>query len=180
MTSTGSGLVQLSGSTVTKELIRAITLSGYMNYMLYGLGTEYEAISAGYNAAGNGSVSATKEAGDLLLTATRPGSGGSAQVSYATAELIDLANVDTLVVDWENTGTVDSHTISRLQVCTSLASYTSNVAMVEVTNAFARTITSLDVSALDGKYYVTVVAAATGANTSTLKAYKIHGERSVA
>ncbi len=96
---------------------------------------------------------------------------------YTTNIKVNLANIATLYIDWENLGTNQAN-MSTLEVASvKNPRDTYNRWVYEYYN-FARKTSSLDVSALNGLYYIRIHALAYGGGTwsSKLKVYKIWGE----
>ncbi len=106
---------------------------------------------------------------------------GRADRAFVTSNAIDLTNIKTLFVDWENTGAIDGLNRSRLIASTNngggAATYN---ALLNKNSAFARGINELDVSSLVGNYYIRVHAyddSTTALIASKLNVYRIWGER---
>lgn len=100
---------------------------------------------------------------------------GADERSYVTDSKVSLANISTLYVDWENTGvnTANHMAYVVLEVHNAKTEgYGSGVTRISVNLPFSRRIDSLDVSTLEGEYYMAIHAYRRG----ELKAYKVWGE----
>jgi hypothetical protein len=159
-----------------EKLINNSIFGPTYNTYLYLLGDECTLLTGGYvvgYSAGTGTQS--KQATYLYLDQT---AGTLGEKTYVTNNLINFTGVKTIYVDWENIGDNDSSVFSSLNVSTEKASSWTvfNYRTIEQYN-FSRKISSLDVSSINGSFYVRVHAR-TGASvrTSKLKVYKIWGE----
>ena len=115
----------------------------------------------------------------LYIKATRKDTGAtSAGGSYEISTKVDLTNISTIKIDWENTGnTADARSFIEVGGNSGDTSY--DVRIFEL-DTFLRKIQSLDVSVLSGVKIIKI-RAGTSANTvldtySELKIYKVWGE----
>ncbi len=118
-----------------------------------------------------------KESDHLYIRVQR--NGTTIQGVYVTDIDVDLTNISTLCVDWENIGDASNNNQSYLVASTTKDGVHSTAnAKRENINAFARKVDTLDVSSLTGSYYVRVHARADADGiTSELKVYRVWGER---
>jgi hypothetical protein len=101
----------------------------------------------------------------------------TAERTWVTDGTISLKCIQSIVIDWENTGVDKSDNESYLIVSTSKTSghWLSNAQLMK-TESFVRTSDTLDVSGLTGSYYIRVHARDDDNNdpdTSTLMVYSI-------
>jgi hypothetical protein len=159
-----------------EKLINNSIFGPTYNTYLYLLGDECTLLTGGYvvgYSAGTGTQS--KQATYLYLDQT---AGTLGEKTYVTNNLINFTGVKTIYVEWENIGDNDDSVNSVLAVSTNKTGGTA-VFDGKFTNQynFARRIDSLDVSNLNGDYYIRVHArTGASARTSKLKVYKIWGE----
>lgn len=100
--------------------------------------------------------------------------GNSAYLFYiVTDSAIDLTNVNTLTIEWAQTGT--DAAIAALAVSTTkLANYTLNNKIIQKTGLFDRRIDTLDVSALSGSFYIRIHGDHGGTtSTPVIKVYNL-------
>ncbi|MDF2902420.1 MAG: hypothetical protein K0S25_58 [Bacillus sp. (in: firmicutes)] len=98
--------------------------------------------------------------------------------TYVTDLVVDLTNIKTLFVEWENIGHASNNNLSYLVASTVKAgAYGTFNAQIEVANVFAKNIRQLNVTALTGNFYIRAHtrANATGV-VSELKVYRVWGE----
>jgi len=146
-------------------------LTPQMRY--YGYGKEYKLWISGYMVAdGNQS----KELDHLSVFASKVDSG--AERTYVTHIPIPLKKIKTLYIDWSGEAT----SLCNFAFCVSTSQVSPRTvyeARILIAAPFTRTISSLDVSALTGEYYLRVhsrdTTTITGAN-SLLKIYHIWGD----
>lgn len=121
--------------------------------------------SAGTTIVGN---SQSKESDHLYLQAFSVGVR-----TYVTDSVVDLTNINTIWIDWENVG--DAKQYSCLIASTNkTATYTTYNARLMVTGNFSRTEQSLDVSGLSGNHYIRIHATGPVALAySKINAYKV-------
>lgn len=98
--------------------------------------------------------------------------------TYVTDIAVDLTNIQTLYVDWENIGISRSY----FNISTDkMGSWSARDAGVTITTSgFSRTVNTVDVSNLLGNYYIRFHAVDinnTTPNNSELLVYKVWGER---
>jgi hypothetical protein len=126
-----------------------------------------------------GSGDRSKEADHLYLKSY--GQAGIVQIQYVTGITVNLNNIKTLFIDWENVGSSSNNQNAHLIVSTTQSASTAIFdARVSIDNVFPRTITSLDVSALSGQYYIRVAArtASSGVGVdSIVNVYCLWGEK---
>lgn len=161
----------LSSSMLSNELILPDRL-----VLLYTEGIENVPWTVGYVLTGGGG-SHSKESDHLYMTGTPTESIGGLQ-SYATEYKIDLTQIKTLYVEWVNTGTLSDSNYSVFGAQTDRTVQEGFIAKVMLSNTFSKKVTMLDVSEVIGEYYITVRAMGMGGvTTSTVRAYKIWGEK---
>ena len=135
---------------------------------LYKLGDEFNPITGGWVVGySQGTGSQSKEDDHLYLTT----STGAPRRTYVTNNKIDLSDIKTLFIDW----LAETNGNSLLCILNNKTdNYGSAVAQIIKTTAFTRRIDMLDISSLNGEYYVAVFSNAETINTT--KAYRIWGE----
>lgn len=148
--------------------------------IFYDAGYENIPLTGGWVATdleGDPQGSQSKELGYLYLDARNGTQNANNSRGYTTDIKVDLTNLTTLYIDWENTGTASAN-MSSFEAAAVKDPRTTYSAWVYQYKNFARKISSFDVSALNGLYYVRVhaVAYGEGAWSSKLKVYKIWGE----
>ena len=146
----------------------------------YNAGYENKPKTGGWVATdleGNPQGSQSKESGYLYLDARNGTQNENNSRGYTTDIKIDLTNLTTLYIDWENIGTASAN-MSSLEAASVKNPRTSYSTWVYQHYNFTRKISSIDVSTLNGLYYIRVHALAYGEGTwsSKLKVYKIWGE----
>jgi hypothetical protein len=161
----------LSDKKLSKKLISSKPPSAY----LYKEGDERVPLTGGWlqgYSAGSGTKTYTEEATDLKLYAA------NALIDGATANAIDLTDVTTISIDWETTTGQNATGRAQLLVKSTRTGAYDFVAYVEKIGVFIRQISSVDVSSLNGVYYI--VARAQGGNSSSdvssIKVYNVWGE----
>ena len=134
---------------------------------LYKEGAEPVSWVVGYSA-GTIVNTQSKEADHLYLQARSVGVR-----TYVTDSTVDLTNISTVWIDWENVG--DATQYSCLIASTNkTATYISYNARLLVTGNFSRTEQSLDVSGLSGNHYIRIHATGpVDLAYSKIKAYKV-------
>jgi hypothetical protein len=138
----------------------------------YDSGIENVAWISGYTS-GTGDLN--KNSDHLYLYAANTNSNRT----YVTEVAVNLTNIKTLYIDWENTGSTDGSNISRFNVSTSRDSGTAtyNTRLSPAGGQFGRNVSSLDVSSLTGEYYIRVHATTLmEMSISEIKVYRIWGE----
>lgn len=126
---------------------------------------------AGYSS---GTGTQTKNSDHLYLKA--PGTVVSTDTkTYITDALIDLSKYKTLYVDWENLAANVDNNMSLFSITTNKNgdAVTYDAAIEHWNETFSRTVGQLDVSSLNGDYYIKVVAW----RLSEIKVYRIWGEK---
>ena len=120
---------------------------------------------------------AEKQAGNLYLLAQQ--SDGKPEIAYVTDALVDLTGINTLYIDWENTGSAINH-YSYFIASTNKTGDRATFNARFINNfKFVRSVSSLDVGALMGNYYIRMHVKdndATATAKSELKIYRIWGE----
>ena len=124
---------------------------------------------------------ATKEIDHLILFA-RGTASTSSQVSFTTDNKVNLSNISILYIDWENTGDNSTSNSSRFLVGNTKDSTSGEFeTRIVVERNFARKIDILDVSSLNGEYYIRVFTNdSTGTSNpvdSETKVYRVWGEK---
>lgn len=142
-------------------------------YAYYWLGTEFVSWGAGYSER---TGSQSKQSDHLLLITGD--SSGESQRTYVTDIPIDLSNIKTIFIDWENIGTGQG--ISSRLVISDSKLYGDSVftAQVTQTGKFDRKVSQVNVSSLNGNYYIRVHTRDYGIASpydSKLKVYKLWG-----
>lgn len=100
--------------------------------------------------------SQSKESSHLYLYAY---STSYAERTYVTSSTIDFTNIDTICIDWENTGSASNYNNSYLVVDGDQGNnYADYEARAHLQQDFVRTLTSLDVSGVTGSKYIRVHA----------------------
>jgi hypothetical protein len=145
----------------------------------YDKGTEHVAFEEGYQSTDNGSV--MKDNFNMYLFANDSTGVGGAERTLVSTDAIDLTNIDTIKIDWKNTGSAVEENRSDV-IVSSVKSGSRLVfdARAQKVNSFDRTVTDLDVSDLSGEYYLRIHArqlTATSTTESELFVYKIWAER---
>lgn len=146
------------------------------NQQYYTNGVEDATWVEGYSFSASGSVS--KNADHLYIKAGNE-SGTSAR-TYVTDLSVDLTNIKTLYIEWENIGIASNSNNSYLIASTDKIGTTATYnARFHKYNRFVKRIDALDVSALTGNYFVRVHATDTNSTadaTSEIKVYRVWGE----
>lgn len=180
-TETVQGHVKVDGTTIR---IKNGIISAMVNTdTYYSEGDEGSNITGGWV---NGYVVrdgvTTKNVDHLYLRATNGGSTSlGAEIACVTNVQIDLSNIRTLRINWENIGMVASGLSSDINVSTNKAgsAIDRNAGLTVTNGAFTRRSDFVDVSALSGLYYVRIHAVASNIAVSketNLKVYDIWGE----
>jgi hypothetical protein len=143
----------------------------------YDEGEEFVSVTGGWVAGASQSTgSQAKNADNLYLTAGN--ASAIAYRTYVTDNEIDLTNINSLKIEWANTGASSTANQSRFYVHTNKNDIEHTVRL-QKTNTFGRITDTIDVSSLSGNYYVKVSAIDAPTNalaTSTISVYKIWGE----
>jgi uncharacterized protein YlxP (DUF503 family) len=158
------------GAAVWKDITATAStvLPGY-NGILYEYGTEYVKWIQGYK---DGTGVFTRDEDNFLVTQTTAISN-----NYIVTEVtIDVTNLSSIKIDWEQVGTMDSTSRARIGIgaVRDDANY-ENGFLSELT-AFTRKITTLDVSGDTGAQFLKVMALTSGGTNSQVKVYRIWGE----
>ena len=135
----------------------------------YDTGNEFNAITGGW-VVGYSTFTGTqsKEATYLNLT-TNYGAR-----TYVTNNLIDLATIKKLYIEWEQTGTGTFGCEFIVGTVKTDKNFTSEIVF---TTNFTKRIDTLDVTALTGQYYLKAITQTIQSSTSTLKVHRIWGEK---
>ncbi|MEG6615401.1 pyocin knob domain-containing protein [Peptococcaceae bacterium 1198_IL3148] len=163
-------VVEYLDDNTWKPISKGGLLPGF-NGLLYYSGEEHIQFDVGYKT---GTATQSKNADCLLL---QP-SSSTGECAYVTSIEVDLTNVNTLKVDWEQSY-ADNNTYSYLIVSTSkTGNFETYNARTYVRGQFARKIDTLDVSNLTGTYYIRVAARRldTASSSPSHKIYRIWGE----
>ena len=105
---------------------------------------------------------------------------GSSFRTYVTNVAVNLTNINTLYIEWENAGNPEN--IGNCSYFIASSSKMDGVdvydAILSKTLSFSKVTNSLDVSGLSGSYYIRVHAGDTVSSgiTSLIKTYKVWGE----
>jgi hypothetical protein len=114
-----------------------------------------------------------------LYAKSTSGTSVNIDISYSTVNPIDLTCINSIIIDWENTGSDSDSNRSHLVVASSRNSrYSESTTRFSKQNSFVRKtneLDKLDVSDLTGTYYIRVHASAdAGSNCeSEVKVYSI-------
>jgi hypothetical protein len=142
-------------------------VNGYTEQLIYESGAELEPFVAGYSA---GTGAQTKTATYMQVSAT----ANDGQRTYVTDSAVDLTAWDQVVITWQNAGGNSANQYSHLAVSTSkMSDYATNNAILTKQNTFAQTTATLDVSSLNGSYYIRVHARRVINQNSVVNTYRI-------
>lgn len=158
-----------------------------MDVILYNLGDENTAVTGGwvegFSELPSGLTSSQTKQSDHLYIALARTTAGTGRRSWITANPIDLTELNKLVFDWQGLhtdGYGDPGNVQyAIQVVTA-AQRTSNeltyTANYSKTFAFAReTAAELNVSALNGSYYIRFIVRAVNERANQGKLFSIKG-----
>lgn len=130
--------------------LNADTFTALETVYHYNAGDEKTAWTEGYST---GSGEQHKFEDNLYLSAETDG----AERTYATAAAVDLSNVESIHIDWQETGSPPGHIESYFVAARSRGGDHSQYdAGVKIDGNFARTSHSVDVSGLTGDYYIRI------------------------
>ena len=124
---------------------------------LYRFGNEYQEKTGGFAdgfTAGTTTPTVTKDVDHVNVNLVY--SGGVANYGLVTAEKIDLTNVNTLYIDWEQTTNNASSRIAFVASVNQNQPYNINDAIVTKFGLAKRDLTPLDVSGLTGEYNIRI------------------------
>lgn len=158
----------------TWQILKGINPSNYYYY----LGNEFIDTTGGWIegfSQGNGSVEKKTEHMNIKVFNNTSDNG---RRSFETNNLINVSNIKTLYVDWENLVGINDASSAVLYLANQKATY-STVSEVSVMKNFSRTVSTLDVSQLTGDYYIGVRAfdvSASSNNPVDLNVYRVWGE----
>lgn len=142
---------------------------------LYTTGTENVAWEVGYSI---GTGSQSKETSNLLMSASCSDGIASTRI-YVTTNTVDLTNISTLYTEVEATaGSGGTNAAFALGVGIGKTDNGFSASVAKNTPPFAKQIINVDVSALNGNYYLKLQANAntTNGNNLTVKIYRVWGE----
>lgn len=146
----------------------------------YSKGIEYISWVTGYSL--NSGIQ-SKESDHLYLEAWREDTGiGAGARTYVTGLKIDLTNINTLYVEWENIGDgsnyVAQNNKSWLRITSNSDGYSDTVGSLEKTGTFTKTVDSLDVSSFSGEYFISVQAQSFWSDTvAKIKVYNVYSDK---
>ena len=179
---TGDNLLKLSsgqtsGNRIWPDLDLSDTVtakSSFVNFVtdnenqpLYGEGREFAAFVEGYS---NGVGSQSKEADHFYLQAE----GAGAVRTYVKDLYVDLTGVNTVFIDWAGTIIAGFATFYFNVSTDKMGNYNTFDAIEFEPITFARKISTIDVSALSGNYYLrTHVRSIFVGNDAELQVYRI-------
>jgi hypothetical protein len=141
----------------------------------YKEGDECSAVTGGWSqgySAGTGTKTYTEEAADLKLYAA------DAMIDGATNNAIDLTDFTTLFIDWETTTGQNATGHEQLLIKPTRLGAFDQVNYIDKVGVFARQVSSVNVSAQNGLYYIAVRAQGANAasDISSFKVYNMWGE----
>ena len=160
-------------------MIPGITASSIsLGRILYNEGTQVVPFTQGYSLGSKGSVDFNSN--HIYLSAGGQDAAANER-SIRTTSTISLAGVKKIYIDWSAGRTGLSQYAALIVSTTATASYTTNNANLIIPNpSFSRRIDSLDVTALNGNYYIKVHArdsrTTSGANDTKIALYAIYLE----
>ena len=113
----------------------------------------------------------------LLADMTNGVGGNLSEISFSTTEAIDLTDINTLYIDWENTGSTTSVNNQSYFIAGSIKddNHNSFSSRLTLNQSFARRLSALDVSSLQGEYYIRVHSRNSAFVKSEVKIYRVFG-----
>ena len=114
----------------------------------------------------------------LLADMTNGVGGNVSEISFSTTEAIDLTDINTLYIDWENTGSTTSVNNQSYFIAGSIKddNHNSFSSRLTLNQSFARRLSALDVSSLQGEYYIRVHSRNSAFVKSEVKIYRVFGD----
>lgn len=139
------------------------------NVYFYNRGNEFPTVTGGWEVGwspGDGNL--TKYPTYLEVVTNKSGSARQ----YVTVNSIDLTDFGKLYIEWEGIG-LGAHAldvVSSPEIIPGIASLTI------MNESFTKTVSVLDISAVNGSYIIAVTQAANYDNIGSLKVYNVWGE----
>ena len=166
-----------NGTTKINKIFIGTNLVYQSISYLYNAGTQVVPFSTSYSTGANGSV--TYDTSSIIISAGDMDTVVNER-STRTTNTIDLTNVKKIYIDWQVSMSGLSQVASLVVSTAQTATYTTNNALLSYTSGFSRRINSLDVTALNGSYYVKVHArdnrTTSGLHTTQVTVYAIYLE----
>jgi len=137
---------------------------------LYNEGTGENDWVVGYSS-GNGTQA--KESNHLRVFAH---AFGISERTYVTDSSVDLTDIDQIEIDWLNDGSGNFIRSYLIASTSKIGQHSSFNARIERTTTFSRTVQQLNVSALNGMFFIRVhtrCGAIDGAINSQVRAYRV-------
>ena len=192
-----SSRVTAEGSRVTAEVNRATFYDGFsaqLEEKAYKFGdflyfydnyNEFKALTGGFSKGFDSHpleevITKTEKQFNclkLLADMTNGVGGNVSEISFSTTEAIDLTDINTLYIDWENTGSTTSVNNQSYFIAGSIKddNHNSFSSRLTLNQSFARRLSALDVSSLQGEYYIRVHSRNSAFVKSEVKIYRVFG-----
>jgi hypothetical protein len=139
---------------------------------LYNSGTEFVSFVPGYSNGVTGDLTE-----GALSTVIRAFTNNNTERVWVTDSTVDLTGWDQLQITWSNTGANDTDNLSRIIVSTNKNGDYNDApiaASLNKTSTFSEISETVDISALNGNYYIRVHARRNGNNgNSTVNVFNI-------
>ncbi len=173
---------QVNIATILKDIQKgSVNVGGVLKVFyesilnIYNLGIEYIPFITGFTSPSMSLNAFDKLSDHLYIGASSSLSSTIAYKTIVTDTTIDITNVKTLYIDWENVGSTSGSTGAFLNVSTDkTGSYNvSSLAQITKTGRFTRLTESIDVSALSGLVYIKITAKGYGSANAQINVYKV-------